>query len=756
MFAAFDHNNLFSHYANHLEAKNTLAAQSVWKSKLTTEHQLAREVLNMLRGVPGEVFFMNQNGMFERQFLVALSQLSPSASNNSLDEFIQMSNRLRLIDQSNKTGFESPSSVYQAFHSSLSNIINHYRNKLVEFEKAHLNSKSKPLTLLRIRIKMREVGRLVNIVEAVLDKKSNFEKKSENWADRVTNLLTTLYIGLQTSQSLSKNHIEHQVLWDLFLDSMTPYLTMIESWTFDGELTDQCEEFFLTKTTSHSLESQEYWTKAYQLSKLTPPFLDSIKHQFVVIGKSINLIRHIERNNHVEDEELSEVEVIRPSLTEAFLEPDLVINLFEENQFIPIGSIKYNSPRRFKLNGSHSPSSSLKLSPTHSTSSSFINISPTNSNITIAVNPKIIDRNMSVMHQFDDDHHRLNDELYNLFFSFQGNIVSQIKTSVPLKQRPIVPPPTKMPIQHYMHVRLTKHIINQYERVGTFLVQLIMPNLINDICLCRSLYLGQSGDVMDMFCARAFNDQLGADRAEWNSMLQDILRTAIENNRHVELVNPNQSDQIYKCDPFKNAFERMSISIVANNNSSQMIDSIVLNCNVEWPMNLILHSDAMNTYNQVLRYNMRIKKARNALQDLMTNAIPHDLSLLCFELYHFVINVQKYAIDGVLEEVWAEFVDRLFLVGDFDELKLAHDSYLNKIKVQCLFSKATFVKSRIIEILDMCCCIEPDCNVEDVQISFRASVRLLLSLIKSKLNQGMHIHLDGLAIRLNYNHFYDD
>ena len=53
--------------------------------------------------------------------------------------------------------------------------------------------------------------------------------------------------------------------------------------------------------------------------------------------------------------------------------------------------------------------------------------------------------------------------------------------------------------------------------------------------------------------------------------------------------------------------DRLFISILPRDDP---IDSIILNFIVPWPMNLIFTQEAMNTYNDVLHFNLKLKKAR--------------------------------------------------------------------------------------------------------------------------------------------------
>ncbi len=186
-------------------------------------------------------------------------------------------------------------------------------------------------------------------------------------------------------------------------------------------------------------------------------------------------------------------------------------------------------------------------------------------------------------------------------------------------------------------------------------------------------------------------------------------------------------------------------------------------------MNLIFTQEAMNTYNDVLHFNLKHKKARYvsiiiaytkriSLQNLMRKDIPHDLSLLVFEMNHFIINVQKYSIDGVLTGLWNELIRKLATIQDIDELRSIHEVFMDKIQKQCLFHNPqnNFVKSRIMEVLQICWKLTPETDVDEVQGTFRGIVQILLSMLHSRLNQGIQMHLEGLALRWDFNYFYSE
>jgi hypothetical protein len=60
------------------------------------------------------------------------------------------------------------------------------------------------------------------------------------------------------------------------------------------------------------------------------------------------------------------------------------------------------------------------------------------------------------------------------------------------------------------------------------------------------------------------------------------------------------------------------------------------------------------------------------------------------------------------------------------------------------------------DVLQLCWELTPTCDVDEARGRFRGIILILLSMLRSKLNQGMQMHLEGLALRWNFNQFYDD
>lgn len=154
-----------------------------------------------------------------------------------------------------------------------------------------------------LQIELKEFYRFVALLETQTESKL---KHLQIWCSEPLERLQWLCIvcdaveGLKGGNflsalfSYSKNgHPGIKALMTRVLESVSlPYLTLIESWMLEGELTDNFHEFFVEENLDLKDESL-LWTQKYSLIKdLVPGFFSvEIVEKIFVTGKSINFLR---------------------------------------------------------------------------------------------------------------------------------------------------------------------------------------------------------------------------------------------------------------------------------------------------------------------------------------------------------------------------------------------------------------------------------------------------------------------------------
>jgi hypothetical protein len=123
--------------------------------------------------------------------------------------------------------------------------------------------------------------------------------------------------------------MDHEILYPFMLRifncALTPYMEILYTWVFRGELDDPNQEFFIQRqvnrlplihkvtcfvSTQHALEkSSDYWTLSFQIRhalsrECCPIFLKKYQAYAITTGKTIHFIRlihpqddHVRQNN---------------------------------------------------------------------------------------------------------------------------------------------------------------------------------------------------------------------------------------------------------------------------------------------------------------------------------------------------------------------------------------------------------------------------------------------------------------------------
>ncbi|WJX41317.1 hypothetical protein P8452_28686 [Trifolium repens] len=221
-----------------------------------------------------------------------------------------------------------------------------------------------------------------------------------------------------------------------------------------------------------------------------------------------------------------------------------------------------------------------------------------------------------------------------------------------------------------------------------------------------------------------------------------------------------------------------------NNFGINGLDMLKFTYKVPWPLELIANTEAIKKYNQVMRFLLKVKRAKFVLDKVRrwmwkgrgstTNNRKHHW-LVEQKLLHFVDAFHQYVMDRVYHSAWRELCEGMSVAKSLDEVIEAHEAYMLSIQRQCFVvpdKLGALIASRVNIILGLALdfytiqqtlksggavsAIKARCEMEvdRIEKQFDDCIAFLLRVLSFKLNVGHFPHLADLVTRINYNYFY--
>ncbi|KAL8128154.1 uncharacterized protein LOC141721727 [Apium graveolens] len=341
---------------------------------------------------------------------------------------------------------------------------------------------------------------------------------------------------------------------------------------------------------------------------------------------------------------------------------------------------------------------------------------------------------------------------------------------------------------------LIVYIKKQVDKIGSQILSKLMNDwrLMDELGVLRTIYLLGSGDLLQHFLTVIFNKldkgESWDDDFELNMVLQESIR--------------NSADGMLLSAP-----DALVVSITKNNGSNveellgtsglvstprkgkgnfdiDGLDSLKFTYKVPWPLELIANTEALKKYNQVMRFLLKVKRAKFVL-DKARRWMWKDRSsatlnrkrhwLVEQKLLHFVDAFHQYVMDRVYHSAWRQLCEGMSAAGSLDEVIEVHEAYLLSIQRQCFVVPDklwALIASRINTILGLALdfysiqqtlssggavsAIKARCEMEvdRIEKQFDDCIAFLLRVLSFKLNVGQFPHLADLVTRINYNYFY--
>ncbi|XP_022681154.1 gamma-tubulin complex component 5 isoform X3 [Setaria italica] len=333
---------------------------------------------------------------------------------------------------------------------------------------------------------------------------------------------------------------------------------------------------------------------------------------------------------------------------------------------------------------------------------------------------------------------------------------------------------------------LSQCIKRQVDHIGKQILFKLMGEwrLMDELFVLRAIYLLGSGDLLQQFLITIF-DKLDRgsswdDDFELNNLLQESLR--------------NSADKMLLTAP-----DSLVVSLATHNGEEgastskkgralgfgiDALDMLNFTYKVSWPLDLIVNTEALKKYNQVMGFLLKVKRAKFVLDETRKwmwkarGRTAHNFKqhlIVAQKLLHFVEAFHQYVMDRVYHSAWTELCDGMASATTLDEVMEVHEAYLSSIQRQCFVASDklwALIASRVKTILGLALdfhnveqtlstggtapAVRTRCEMEidRIEKQFDECVVFLLRILSFKLNVGHFPHLADLVTRINYNHYF--
>ncbi|KAI9113348.1 hypothetical protein K1719_015873 [Acacia pycnantha] len=352
---------------------------------------------------------------------------------------------------------------------------------------------------------------------------------------------------------------------------------------------------------------------------------------------------------------------------------------------------------------------------------------------------------------------------------------------------------TPLPLVIMQHC-LTTYIQKQVDYVGRHILLKLMDEwrLMDELAVLRAIYLLGSGDLLQHFLTVIFNKLDKGETWDDDFELNTILQESIRNSADCMLLSAPDSlvVSITKNISVDSDEQSATVSVSTPHNSRAHsfgidgLDMLKFSYKVPWPLELIANTEAIKKYNQVMRFLLKVKRAKFVLDKVRrwmwkgrrfatNNSKRH--WLVEQKLLQFVDAFHQYVMDRVYHSAWRELCEGMTAAKSLDEVIEVHEAYMLSIQRQCFVVPDklwALIASRINSILGLALdfyniqqtlgsggavsAIKARCEMEvdRIEKQFDDCIAFLLRVLSFKLNVGNFPHLADLVTRINYNHFY--
>ncbi|XP_072651289.1 gamma-tubulin complex component 5 isoform X7 [Canis lupus baileyi] len=753
-----------------------------------TETQVIRETLWLLSGVKKLFIFQLIDGKVTVRNSVTVTHLTHSCLRSVLEQIAaygQVVFRLQeFIDEvmgHSSEGMlpgngslpkkltEAPFRTYQAFMWALYKYFISFKKELTDIEKYIINNDT-TITLAIVVDKLSPRLAQLKVLHKVFSTGVAEVPPDTRNVVRASHLLNTLYkaileydnVGEASEQTVS-------LLFSLWVETVRPYLQIVDEWIVHGHLCDGAREFIIQRNKNVPVNHRDFWYATYTLYSVSEKteneekmsdnasassgsdqgpssrqhtmvsFLKPVLKQIIMAGKSMQLLKNLQCVESTTCQDTARGNAERKSLYTLFLESvqsrlrhgeDSTTQVFTEQQATKENLIKMQSiaERHLELDDVHDP---------------------------------LLAINFARLYLEQSDFHE----------KFAGGDICVDRSSESV---------TCQTFELTLRSCLYPHIDKQYLECCGNLMRTLKKDyrLVEYLQAMRNFFLMEGGDTMYDFYTSIFDKIREKETWQNVSFLNVQLQEAV--------------GQRYPEDSLRLSISYENVDTTKKKLPVHILDGLTLSYKIPWPVDIVISLECQKIYNQVFLLLLQIKWAKYSLdvllfgelastagkpqlregllceQDTTARFAPqkepvrqqiHRMFLLRVKLMHFVNSLHNYIMTRILHSTGLEFQHQVEEAKDLDQLIKIHYRYLSTIHDRCLLrEKVSFVKEAIMKVLNLALMFADGWqaglgtwqmeSIEKMESDFKNCHMFLVTILNKAVCRGSFPHLESLALSL--------